>query len=92
VSAGDKVLARAPYVLPYALPAVRLNLPLRSEVLFSLLIWKANLKFFQSVTPAITVSESSVGFKTLANYLGFGGEVPLEDVCHWHISRLELLR
>lgn len=90
-TSGDAALARAPYVLPYVLPAARLNLPLRSEVSFSLLIWKANCKFFQSVSPSIKVFESGIGFRRLAHYLGFGDEVTLEDVCRWHILRLESL-
>jgi nicotinic acid mononucleotide adenylyltransferase len=88
---GDQALARAPYVLPYILPAARLNLPLRSEVSFSLMIWKANLKFFTSVSPSIKVGESSTGFRRLGHYLGFSDDARLEDVCQWHISRLESL-
>jgi hypothetical protein len=86
VELPDRRLARAPYSLPYVSPAHGARTPLSQEIAVARAIWELNERFFSRIQPAITVKETNVGFKVLMDYLGFGSDTPMTEVCRWHID------
>jgi nicotinic acid mononucleotide adenylyltransferase len=88
VKLPDGSVARAPYSLPYVLPAARISLPLGQERWFSRRIWELNLEFFSSLDSTLTVEHAFPAFKTLALYIGFERSTPMADVAEWHVRRL----
>ena len=79
---------RVPYTLPYVQLRYRAKFPISSELNFSRKVWAMSLEFYQSVSPAIQVSETSEGFQKLASYIGFKLETPMSEVCKWHLEYL----
>jgi NAD+ synthetase len=86
----DATLARAPYVLPWVRPALRLSTPPSTELALSREIWALNLAFFEALEPGLRVSDASNAFAALCDYLGFAPDAPLAEVCRWHLERLPL--
>jgi NAD+ synthetase len=82
----NNIIARAPYVLPYVRPSIRLSLPAENELAFSRRIWQLNLDFYLSTM--LRVKDSHHAFKQLAYYIGFNDESLLADLCQWHINHL----
>jgi NAD+ synthetase len=81
-------VASAPYIMPHVRPHYRLSIPIAQERLFSLKIWKLNVKFFQSIQPSLTLADAAFSFQKLAYYTGFSSQTTLEDFCQWHITQL----
>jgi nicotinic acid mononucleotide adenylyltransferase len=88
VELPDHQQVRVPYVLPYVYPSSRLSLPIEQDLPFSLAVWRMNLHFFETFEAPILVSHASPAFQQFANYLNFHPEMPLSEVCHWHINHL----
>jgi hypothetical protein len=68
----NNIIARAPYVLPYVRPSIRLSLPVENELAFSRRVWQLNLDFYLSTM--LRVKDSHHAFKQLAYYIGFNDE------------------
>ncbi len=81
--------ARVPYMAPYVTLGTRIRLPASQEVAFSLTMWKANERFFASVTPPILISECDPASQNLMRSLGFEASAPVLDVVRWHLQMLE---
>jgi NAD+ synthetase len=80
--------ARVPYALPYMRPHDHYSIPLANELRLSREIWRLNAEFFEAITPALKVRDANIGFRALCDYLGFGEDTPLAEVCTWHLERL----
>lgn len=85
-SCGNTV--RAPYMLPYVNLRSRAKIPPASEVTASRSLWRANLMFFNAITPAITLAEASEGFQALVYTDDFGDRDTMSDICQMHLTKL----
>ena len=81
-------IASAPYMMPYVRPVYRLSIPAAKEWLFSLTLWKINLKFFESLDKNITIYDGHASLQPLAQYIGFSKATSMVDFCRWHIQHL----
>lgn len=84
----DGQIVRAPYVAPYVSLASRAKIPSSQEINFSIEILKLNLEFFESLPNQILLSEADPSFQRLMTHIGFGLNVPITEICRWHIDRL----
>lgn len=87
VEIPDGSLARAPYSLPYVSPSHGASTPLSRELEVSRAIWLLNKQFFAAIQPAITLTETSVGFRNLMGFLGFNKTSSMEEIAAWHTDR-----
>jgi NAD+ synthetase len=84
----DHTLGRAPYCLPYVSPTRRASVPISSELDFSILVWRANLAFFQALPIDLAVEDADLPSRRLLATVGFNMATSLVEVCKWHIDRL----
>ena len=89
VSLPDKSVVRAPYMLPYVSLSTRAKIPPSQEISLSIDLWKLNLQFFNSIGSTILLENTSPSFQKLMNYIGFNSQVPMTQICKWHIQMLE---
>lgn len=52
----------------------------------SRVIWQSNARFFKDSN--IRIENADVGFRHLANYLGFSAKMSMEQFCQWGIECL----
>jgi hypothetical protein len=76
--------ARAPYVLPYADPAVRASIPCREVHAFSQRVWSLNERAFRG--SGLSVRDLPAPMRAL--FRGLGDDRPLEELCRFHLERL----
>ncbi|MDB4934110.1 MAG: putative synthase, similar to eukaryotic protein [Labilithrix sp.] len=88
VALPDRRLGRAPYVLPYVDPAVRCCVPPQHVREFSVRVWALNERTFAGTGLCVRDLPAA----TRATFRFLGEERLLEDVCRWHVERLERLR
>lgn len=89
ISLPNHTIARAPYIMPYVRPAIRLSMPISQEFLFSKNVWQLNKDFFKNIKTPLHIGDMSDSSKQLAHYLGFQDNVLIEDLCQWHINFFE---
>ncbi len=82
-------MARAPYLAPYVTLSTRIRLPASQEIAFSLIMWRANERFFAALKRPVLASECDPASQKLMSYLGFTASMPVLEVVRWHIDRLE---
>jgi nicotinic acid mononucleotide adenylyltransferase len=85
VELPDGRIGRAPYVLPYVDPSARCCVPPRQVHAFSRAIWALNERTFAG--SGLRVADLPASARATFGWLG--QERLLEDVCRWHIERLE---
>lgn len=82
-------LARVPYMAPYVALSARIRLPASQEMHLSRALWRANERFFGSLTLPITLADCDPAAQSLMRYLGFKPHTPVLDMVRWHIETLE---
>ena len=82
-------LARVPYMAPYVTLSTRARLPASQEVVFSLIMWRANERFFASFERPLRIIDSDPATQKLLGYLGFAHTTPILEVVRWHREMLE---
>lgn len=81
----DGTVGRAPYVLPYVDPSARCCVPPRHVRAFSRAVWALNGRTFAG--RGLRVRDLPA--EARATFAGLGDDRSLEDVCRWHIERLD---
>ncbi len=77
------LIGRAPYLLPYVDPAVRASI--RESLTFSIEVWKLNARTFANTDLRIR----DLPEPTRITFSQFDNDRRLDDVCSWHVERLE---
>ncbi|GDX40557.1 hypothetical protein LBMAG21_08490 [Armatimonadota bacterium] len=74
---------------PYVALSARIRLPASQEMHLSRALWRANERFFGSLTLPITLADCDPAAQSLMRYLGFKPHTPVLDMVRWHIETLE---
>lgn len=83
----DGSIARAPYLQPYVSLISRASIPPSSEMVFSKKLWEVNFEFFNALDRA-TIADLDEYVQKLFYYLGFKPEMPVTDLCAWHLNEM----
>lgn len=77
-------LFKAPYCFPYVNLSSRAKLNECMDASYE--IWKANLEYYKSVAPGLTISELYPPFLALMIDAGFDAHDTVTWVCKWHMN------
>jgi hypothetical protein len=82
---------RCPYLPPYVSLRSRARLPPSSEGRFGVAVWRANERFFHSLSAhaSLLIGDGDPAFVRFAEALGFASSMPLAEFCAWHAERAE---
>lgn len=80
-------IGRAPYLLPYVQPSVRISAPISCELFLSKKVWDAAAKFYSKIK--VTVDQSDPSFRATMQSLGLEFHY-MSDLCAWHSSQIDL--
>ncbi|KAF2441394.1 hypothetical protein P171DRAFT_434101 [Karstenula rhodostoma CBS 690.94] len=86
---GEARLVRAPNIIPYVRPSHRAHVDVTVEMWFSREVWELNHRFFHAVGGGLVVKDMAVGFQALCEAQGFPADMPMTDLCDWHIVAFE---
>ncbi|OAG07505.1 uncharacterized protein CC84DRAFT_665196 [Paraphaeosphaeria sporulosa] len=86
---GDEQLVRAPSIIPYVRPSHQTHVDAMVEMWFSRQVWDLNLRFFEAIGGGLTVKDMAVGFQALCEAQGFPADMPVTELCDWHIKAFE---
>ena len=88
VKLPDNKIGRAPYILPYVSLVSRAKVPPSREYRLSLILWKLNAEFHNSLKHAILLRDADQSFRILMKYIGFIENTPMSEICQWHLDKL----
>ncbi len=88
VSTPAGALARAPYLAPYVSLADRMRFNPNDAIHFSRRVWELNLRLFSELLPGLRVSDLPPYSQALMRAAQFSPQVPLTEVCAWHLERV----
>ncbi len=82
---GRSSVGRAPYILPYVDPAVRCCIPPGQARVFSAKVWALNERMFLGTGLCVR----DLPGPARATFGWLGESYPLDELCRWHIARME---